>query len=742
MLKRSFKWFSIIIIVQVSLLLALSLAAVYVNRHPRIITVDPVTCISDYAVYNGQEYYFDENIVPAESWTDVLTTDNIFLRSGGYTLYIEYETLADKMFALYDGTTTNAYLRNDTGYLRSENNIEMFKFRTVTDLDSFRICFKYQPYGFLKIRSISIASNNDFYKKGIFILFLLFLFLDLCYIKREALYKDRSVFLGLAGIVFITSLPLMLPSIADGHDIVFALLRIEGDYLELKSGSFPVRLESFCLRGYGYPISIYYGDIFLYFPAFLRMLGYSVVNAWKSYILFINILTAFLSYYSFSKMSGSKRNALILACAYSVSPYRLSNLYVRAACGEFTAMTFYPVIAMSLYKIYTEELTSEKIRKYSTCLAFGISAVLCSHILSTEMLAYTLVLLAIILLKRTLSHGIFRTLTLSLAKTLLLSAYFLIPFLDYYITMPSAISETVSGSTRVLQYMGSYIPDYFSLDHYIYAEGRVPFTPGLILIIGFIIALSTFFLNKSTGIIRFFTLMSFILLFVSSNLFPWDRLAARTSIGRILAQIQLPTRFIGLATIFLTCLLGQLLENGILKKHISLCMYTVFVFSLISTSLFTDNYERGRNIIPYTNTSSLDTLDVGGGEYVRAGTDLYADYTGMIHDNNNGYVYDMTKNGTSITMTCTNTSGTDHEIIVPRYNYKYYHIYDDNGQEYSIKDGINNLITFTLPAGYQGNVYLKYIEPWYWRLAELTSFVSLLLLIYVRRKYKSELNCI
>ncbi len=722
------KWVRVLIPVQCLIILVLCSIIIYKTKNPVSVPIDLKSCKSEFSSFTNNEFYFDETIINTDSWTDALITDNISLKAGSYTLYIDYECNSDKMFAIYDGTGTNAYIENDMGYLRSENKHEMFKFKTKVPLDSLNIRVKYEPFGYLKIKGMSVVSNIESLKLAFVVILILFILIDIVYIKRDSVTNNRNTILAVTGIIFISSLPLFLPQIADGHDLEFALLRIEGDYLELKNGTFPVRMQSLWLRGGGYPVSIFYGDIFMYFPAVLRMVGFSVVNAWKAYILAINAATAIIGYLCFRDMTGSQKIALIMSCAYSTAPYRLTNIYVRAAGGEFTSMTFYPVIALALYRIYTDDLDRQKMHKYSTLLALGISAILCTHLLSTEMLGYVLILMTVMLFRKTFSAGVFKTLLLSIGKTLFISAYYVIPFLDYYFTVPTAISETVSGSAKTIQYVGAYISDFFSFDHYIDFNGRLPFTPGIILIVGLIAAIATAVLKKTDRITLFLSFMSILLLYVSSNLFPWDRLAFHTTIGRILAQIQLPTRFVGLAIIFLTCLLGHVIKNLIDMKKISLLLYAILIMTIISVSLFTDNYEKARRVTPYTNTSSINTLSVGRGEYVRVGTNPEDDNTRITHEINKGYILDMTGRGTSLTLTCSNTTAEDHEIILPRYNYKYYHLYNESGIEYTIRDGINNLMAFTLPAGYQGNIYLKYIEPWYWRVSE---FLSLLTIVYL-----------
>jgi len=50
---------------------------------------------------------------------------------------------------------------------------------------------------------------------------------------------------------------------------------------------------------------------------------------------------------------------------------------------------------------------------------------------------------------------------------------------------------------------------------------------------------------------------------------------------------------------------------------------------------------------------------------------------------------------------------------------------DDNGTEYEIHDGTIDLISVDLPAGFEGKLTTRFIEPWYWRVAELISLVTL-----------------
>ncbi len=59
----------------------------------------------------------------------------------------------------------------------------------------------------------------------------------------------------------MASLPVLIKRISRGHDLLFHFMRIEGLAEETRLNSFPVRLFSLWMDGYGYPISIYYGDL-------------------------------------------------------------------------------------------------------------------------------------------------------------------------------------------------------------------------------------------------------------------------------------------------------------------------------------------------------------------------------------------------------------------------------------------------------------------------------------------------
>ena len=333
-------------------------------------------------------------------------------------------------------------------------------------------------------------------------------------IKRKM--KDWVIILGIS---ILASVPLLAKGIYKGHDIGFHLLRIEGIADELKRGQFPVRMQSLWLEGYGYPVSIYYGDILLYAPATLRLLGVSVTAAYKVYILLINIATAAVSYFCFDKIWTNRRIAAIVSLAYVTSGYRMVDIYVRAAVGEYSAMIFFPLIALSICKIYmSKEYGKAEYRQSAFLLCLGMTGLLENHILSTEMAIFVLILVCIVLWKRTFREKIILTYFLAIAETLFLNLYFIVPFLDYYCNVCANITVSTNTGVKGIQQMGAYPIQYISFFQNIFGlssigiHERMQLSPGPLLMFSLILGLIIYIKKKNKKIFMYM-IFSLLMLF-------------------------------------------------------------------------------------------------------------------------------------------------------------------------------------------------------------------------------------
>ncbi|MCM1154770.1 MAG: hypothetical protein NC314_01705 [Roseburia sp.] len=557
---------------------------------------------------------------------------------------------------------------------------------------------------------------------------------------KKAERKENN-WIVILGIAVLASLPLLSKGIYRGHDIAFHLLRIEGIAEGLKRLCFPVRMQSLWLEGYGYPVSIYYGDLLLYFPAMLRLLGIPVITAYKIYVLFVNIATTATAYFCFGHIWSERKIAVVVSMAYVTSAYRLVDIYVRAAVGEYSAMLFFPFIALSIFQIYKEKENDKTERhKNAFWLCLGMTGLLESHILSTEMMIFMLILVCIMLWKRTFRKTVLLTYLSAIADTLFLNLYFIVPFLDYYSSMCAnvnadmrQIKQIQSSGAYPLQYIG-FFRNIFGLDS-IHIEERMQLSPGplllLALIPGFIIHNKK--KNKKVSIYLFFSLF---ILFFSSNLFPWDFLAEHFIVGNMLAQVQFPWRYLAIAVLFLTLLLGEVLQEFSVRYQSKMTGWLMIMtgIAVFMTCHFTENYLKNTERIYYSKAEEMNSYEVGAGEeFLLTGTDITA-LSGNI--SGNFKTADLLKReGTHMELFVVMEDAGGY-VELPMFAYKGYCVTDEQGTEYIISAGSNNRLRFEMPVGYTGKIYVDFRVPWYWHVSDVISLVSLMGCLYWMHKVR------
>ena len=76
-----------------------------------------------------------------------------------------------------------------------------------------------------------------------------------------------------------------------------------------------------------------------------------------------------------------------------------------------------------------------------------------------------------------------------------------------------------------------------------------------------------------------------------------------------------------------------------------------------------------------------------------------------------------------------NSSDSESYVILPLLLYKGYRATDqDTKQELRICPSANNEVMVVLPTGYKGALDVRFVSPFYWRIAELISLVVVLMI--------------
>ena len=690
------------------------------------------------ASFDGSSWKIDTEQAEEQVGSGYLLWSNgVSLKRGTYTIVLDYNTsIIQKAVVEAD----EGVVKTADFFLLSNNKKQVsYDFVLATDVQGFKFRLKEYRGGDFSIDGIKIYRNTHDIRCLIFIYIILSILLDIVLFVHK-IQKNKKIIVGVLAIAFIGSLPLFPVGMMTGSDITYHLVRIDGIADGLKSGAFPVKMYSVFNDDYGYPTGVFYGDVTLYFPAILRIIGFTTMCSYKIYIYVINILTLSIAYYCGKKIFEKDYKAILFSIVYTFSTYRLVCVYARAAVGEYTAATFYPIVILAIWNIYTQDVKCKEYKKNAITLAVGMACLIYTHILSTEMFVLALAILVLSLFKKTFRLETISVLLRSVLICGILCLAFIVPFLEYYVGLDIMVKHAMDKS--YIQNYGCYISDYFAFFKSItggnYETRRGILTPGLILMAGLVLGIILIATRKANQRIKVATYGSIISLFVASTIFPWNLINSLPIIGPFLVTVQFPYRYLEIAVCFLSILLifaiEQVIELGLVNNKI---YRYVALLSFFMTFVFISNYQDEAYITSIMR--SYDTADLSlytrtgnfgmvlGTEYLINGSNVGTDYLDYSVYGENATAAIIGEKGvkTSIYVDANDNAA----VTIPRFAYPHFVVKDQLGNKLETTTGFNNRIRVLFPTAYKGEIYIEFIEPWYWRMAELISLVSIIGLI-------------
>ena len=681
---------------------------------------------SEHAVYQNNGFSVDDEIKGRDVRVDFLWGPYKPLKRGSYTANIRYSAEYDQRCMATAAGGQAELFDSSYAHLSFRLNKAAYQFEVRDDVDEFQLVFNYSGMGNFTVHSISIVPNGNQQKRIASEIITAVLLINIALVIFDKPREVKRTVLALAGITVLVSLPLVIRGIHDGHDLGVHYLRIEAIVQAIRSAQFPARISSVTLYGLGYPFSIYYNDLFLYFPALLRLLGFSVDLAYKIYVVGFNFLTVVIAWDCFRKIFKSGNMGLLLALLYVTASYRMMNIYVRGAVGEYSAQAFLPLLALAMYRIYFEEAdTLRKVFFNGLLLALAMSGIIGAHVLTTIMVVFLMVLFCLYFWRRTFSKPVLGAFITGIILSLLLNAYFLVPFMDYYFNVPTAIRKVVDSDLNLIQILGIFPAQYLAFFQGIFGhavpnvDGRIQLTPGLPLMLLFFIGLYYRFIRNFRRVYDFPILFSFLTLWLASSVFPWNWLTLHFPPWNILVQIQFPYRFLVPGILFLTILGGCVLKY---EKLPYLKQAVVFSAVLMSIWFMSDYFNGGNFTYIYDGTGVVPTST--GLEYLLDGSQREKITTG-VYGENMAEAAVLSQNSYRMELYCrADQSSARHLVDAPLYAYKGYHVLDSEGNEYAFFPGEQNRINFELPDGFDGKVTIVFRDPVYWRIALWISILT------------------
>lgn len=687
--------------------------------------------------------------------------NRISLERGSYQVTMDYDLTVDavRITPLYEAS----YGPDDaeTILLTKEFQEKTFELLLPDQVNEFSFQLpELENADDLVIHSITMERTNQSERVRFFVVLCIFCAVDvLFYLGRKGRFgawsvEKRGSVLCIGLIVLFACVPLMTNYLLSGQDLTFHLMRIEGLAEGLKQGQFPVKMQPVWLNDYGYPVSTMYGDLFLYVPAVLRIIGFSLQASYKIYLVMIQIITAINTYLCCKEIAEDRKLGVVGCFLYVFATNRMTNIYYRAAVGEYTALAFLPLVFLGLFYLLGEkERTKAEQKKVFFLLVMGYTFMLESHMLSFNIAIVFSIIYCLFHFKKFLQNFWFLVKTALI--TIGLNLGFLVPMADYMISHDMKVKY--ASQIENMQEHGLFLSQLFQMFRFpVSLSGNVMNGVGGDMAIGiglaymlmlalFVWELCCCFWRKKKGLanegmiqtepVRIFVIF-LLCLVMSCYFFPWHAISKIPVLGSILTPYQFAWRFIGIATF-----LGVILTMYALKALEKLTDRTIKVaaivvlgtLTLIGSQYLMDNKVSDSTArTKVTSSASIYTAGaVANGEYLFVENSAMAiiDQQPVPADETAVSITSYEKKNSRISMECENLTDEVQQVKVSFLDYKGFVATDKTtGEKLDTTCEEQHILTVLLPAGYQGTVQVCFRQPWYWRVAEIVSLAVLIAL--------------
>lgn len=428
-------------------------------------------------------------------------------------------------------------LRSNAGSLRAHQREADLELYVTEKVEKAYVICNYLDESEQPIERIALRRTSAGWRMVLFLLLPATTGLNLLIRFREGILdgsvsRDREiVFWTLSATVLLAYLPYAVDYFYVGDDGGFWLLRIEGLKETLLQGNlFPVRVQEYWLCAPDYAAPGFCGDLFLLFPALLRVIGFSLMDAYKFSVAAVLAGTALISYHCFYRCTGNHYGALAGSVLYELAPYHIYCLYNRSALQECLIMMFLPLVVLGIYRMYTADVKSASYGRAKIPLVVGIGCILQSHVPGCLATIAGVAMVCLIMWRKTFRQETLLELAKAALWCLALNAWFWVHLLqllwtDQYVLGAAADQSIRSGGMGLAGL----------LQMYPYAGNGQPIQAGAAFWAVFLCyaALRLGRMEKKNvpvnlwdRIVSGSLLLSLLLRFLSTQYFPWNLSAA------------------------------------------------------------------------------------------------------------------------------------------------------------------------------------------------------------------------
>ena len=372
------------------------------------------------------------------------------------------------------------------------------------------------------------------------------------------LKESKKIFIMTVLIVAVTGFPYVQEGLcAYFPDLMYHLLRIEGVKDAILAGELPTRVYTNFYSGYGYGSPLFYPDIFLIFPAVLRILSVSPLAAWKVFALVITTLETFSTYFSVKYICKDSECSIAAAFMIMLSQFYLADLHLRAGISEYISFIFIPILFAGIYDFFVYD------GKKTYLMGIAFTGLLLSHSIMTfiGVLITVVIFVRMLFVKRENNYLFDKSrmsrLIITAVCTVLTVSYYLFPMLEQMSVLKMGYSEPWAHIGKYTQPFLSFFKLIGTFSTIAYIGIGVPILP--LILICLILKKPK---NKWSHTFFFGGVGLFL---ITTELIPWNLLE-----NTILNMIQFTYRFFPYALIFTVIGITMILSenfNGRLVRY-------------------------------------------------------------------------------------------------------------------------------------------------------------------------------
>lgn len=395
----------------------------------------------------------------------------------------------------------------------------------------------------------------------------------------------------------ILSIPLHSIQIRFTHDGILHLLRIIGTHNAIKINEFPPLVVPFFCNNYGYGINLFYNPIITYIPLLIKLFVPTYTIALKVFASLCIILSGITMYHFVYTVSNKKSISLFSSIAYLIVPYKLFDIYIRFAIGEFTTFVCLPILFTGIYNLFNSDGTKHYY------ISIGSILLILTHTITTFYTAIFCLIYVIFNIKRLKQKEIVKKLFINIIFILLITSFFTMPMLETqkmsnYVIFDNDLLCTNANFVynNTLEIRDFFVNSKESLGED--CEKPMNFIIGIPILL--FMSVTIFVYNTVNKKYKEFYIVAFIFsiisLYMSTKYFPWIILPD------MFCKIQYPWRMLGLFSFFISFIVGvnfyicikKLFNKDIFRLLIS---SVLIIFMLIYTFLILMQYKSTNKIL-------------------------------------------------------------------------------------------------------------------------------------------------